>query len=220
MIIDGRASLQQERIEDRRLASAVRADEYHEPRSGGYVGYRELGETLVVLQAYVFYSHPITLVAVCPGIDPSNRHYRPLELCHPQPDPDAPLVFGVQISHPFRQAVMIRTCRGSERPTGPGRAQPISHLLHRTPTTAVRPQFHGLAEHLQIVTVRSGRGSVRAEFHGLAEHLPSTRHGLTEQLPPTVDRSSLYCGEIRLRNASATRRSMFKRVGDQEIKAF
>ena len=93
VIVDSRAGLQQERIEDRRLASAVRADEYHEPRSSGYVSYRELGESLVVLQAYVFYSHPITLLATRPGIDPSNRHHRPLEWSHPQPYSDAPLYF-------------------------------------------------------------------------------------------------------------------------------
>ena len=77
VVVHGRAGLQQERIEDRRLASAVRADEYHEPRSSGYVSYRELGESLVVLQAYFFYSHPITLVAPHPDTDLSNRHYRP-----------------------------------------------------------------------------------------------------------------------------------------------
>ena len=35
VVVDGRAGLQQERIEDRRLASAVWADEYDEPRSCG-----------------------------------------------------------------------------------------------------------------------------------------------------------------------------------------
>ena len=84
LVVDGRAGLQQERIEDRRLASAVGADEYHEPRTSGYVSYRELGESLVVLQVYFLYSHPFTLVAPHPDTDPSNRHYRPPELSHLQ----------------------------------------------------------------------------------------------------------------------------------------
>ena len=79
LVGDGCSGLQRERIEDRRLASAVRTDEYHEPCSSGYVGYREFGESLVVLQAYVFYSHPITLVAIRPRTASSNRHYRARE---------------------------------------------------------------------------------------------------------------------------------------------
>ena len=36
------------------------------------------------------YSHPITLTAIRPGIDLSNRHYRPLDRSQTQPYSDAP----------------------------------------------------------------------------------------------------------------------------------
>ena len=82
-------------------------------RSGlNYYSYREFGEALVVLQAYLFYSHPIILAAIRPGIEPSNRHDRPLGWSQPQPHCDAPFAFGVQTStwpSPATRAISIPT---------------------------------------------------------------------------------------------------------------
>ena len=72
-VVDGRAGFQQERIEDRRLASTVRTDEYHKPRGSGHVTYEEFGESFVVLQVYIFYSHATILCAICRRADSSHR---------------------------------------------------------------------------------------------------------------------------------------------------